>query len=228
MIKKYCIIAFVILCIVFSFFPKLDIIFVQNFYHEQLDFIYRDHPAAIASFKLVPIITVTWGAICGAYLVYALWKGKKILSSPAMYLLVAALLGPGLFVNYGLKEHSGRARPKHILEFGGDKAFTAPLIIADQCDHNCSFSSGHAAMGYYFSAISYVISAPYRNIAFIAGVALGSIIGFGRVLQGGHFLSDVLFSGLFIMITNHLCFLLWHKLTRSRAPRGQKRRRKLG
>ncbi len=212
MIKKYSILAFVILGAIFFFFPKLDIAFTQLFYHERLDFIYRDHPLVVASFRLVPIITITWAALCLSAIVYAFWKKKKILSSPATYLLITALLGPGLFVNTALKENVGRARPRQILEFGGDKAFTAPLIITDQCENNCSFSSGHAAMAYYFSAISYVTPPPYSGVAFLVGLSAGSVVGFGRVLQGGHFLSDVIFSGLFVMIINELCFILWIKL----------------
>jgi len=225
MIKKYCILLFLALGIVFFTFPKFDIAFVELFYHRHLDFIYRDHPVVVASFRLVPMMTTIWGILCGMYLIYSAWNKKRVLSSPATYLLMAALLGPGLLVNYGLKEHFGRARPKHVLEFGGDRAFTAPLIISDQCEHNCSFSSGHAAMGYYFSGISYVIRVPYQGPVFLLGIALGSAIGFGRVLQGGHFLSDVIFSGLFIMLMNHLCFIVWRRLS-FKAPTKTKSRRR--
>jgi lipid A 4'-phosphatase len=211
MIKKYCAMLFFALCVIFFFFPKLDISFTEIFYHHHLDFIYRDHPLVVICFRLVPIVTMVWGGFCVIYLIYNLWRKKQVLSSPVFYLLMAVLLGPGLLINYGLKENFGRARPKHILEFGGDKAFTAPLIISDQCDKNCSFSSGHASMGYYFSALSYVVGAPYQGAVFLFGIVLGSMIGLGRVLQGGHFLSDVIFSGLFIILVNHFCFIVWRK-----------------
>ncbi|MCK5489778.1 MAG: phosphatase PAP2 family protein, partial [Gemmatimonadetes bacterium] len=35
-----------------------------------------------------------------------------------------------------------------------------------------------------------------RNRIFVAAAALGLVAGFGRIVQGGHFLSDVVFSGI--------------------------------
>lgn len=211
MLKKYCIIIFATFAIALTLFPKLDIAFSNLFYMFPLGFIYQNHPAAVMIFRLVPIITILWVGMCLVYIVYLAFKNKKIFTSPALYLILTALLGPGLLVNSVLKEHIGRARPKHILEFNGNKAFSGPLKISKECSENCSFTSGHAAMGYYFSSISYIVPTPYKAITFIAGVVFGTLIGLGRVLQGGHFLSDVIFSGLLIFLVNHLCFILWKK-----------------
>ena len=46
-----------------------------------------------------------------------------------LYLILAMLLGPLLAVNGILKEFSGRARPRHVVEFSGHKTFT-PLSAA--------------------------------------------------------------------------------------------------
>lgn len=226
MIKKYCIIIFLLLGVIFLVFPKLDISFAQIFYHEHLDFIYRDHPVVVAIFKLVPIITTLCGVVMALILCYNSYYHKKVLASRATYLLLAVLIGPGLVVNYALKDHFGRARPRQVLEFGGDKAFTPPLYISNECDTNCSFSCGHASMGYYFSSFSYLVPIQYKGIVFLFGIALGSAIGLGRVLQGGHFLSDVIFSGLFIILTNHLCFILWQKLTKKTKTATRRKRKK--
>lgn len=212
MIKKYCIIIFSLIAIVLTIFPKLDIAFSNLFYMFPLDFVYKNHPVVVMIFRLVPIVTIVWSGMCLVYLIYLFFQKKNIITSPAFYLLLAAILGPGLVVNYGLKEHVGRARPKHILEFGGNKAFSAPLRLSNQCQENCSFTSGHAAMGYYFTSISYIVPKPYTIIIFLLGTAFGSVIGFGRVIQGGHFLSDVIFSGLVIFLVNHLCFFFWKKM----------------
>ncbi len=216
MLKKYCIITFSVIAVVLAIFPKLDTTFSNLFYVFPLDFIYKNHPVVVMIFRLVPIVTILWSGMCLVYLIYLFFQKKRIISSPAFYLLLAALMGPGLLVNYGLKEHMGRARPKHILEFGGDKAFSGPLRFSRECSANCSFTSGHAAMGYYFSAVSYIVPIPYKAITFILGTALGSVIGFGRIIQGGHFLSDVIFSGLIIFLVNHLCFLFWKNIVPTR------------
>ena len=64
-------------------------------------------------------------------------------------------LGPGLVVNGILKEHWGRARPRDVTQFGGDRRFTPALVIADQCERNCSFSAGHPSAGFALAALAY-------------------------------------------------------------------------
>lgn len=114
------------------------------------------------------------------------------------YLTLVFLLGPGLLVNGGLKEHWGRARPSQITEFGGVKHYTPPLLISDQCDHNCSFVSGEASVGFAFAAFGFAAANPrMRRVGLAAGLGLGSAFGLLRMAQGGHFLSDVFFAGLF-------------------------------
>jgi len=221
LLKKYCTVVLLILSAALYIFPKIDIYVSHLFYKADLGFVYKNYEIALIVFRLVPIITTLFAVFCFIYLGYLKYHKKTILSHPALYLLFAAVIGPGLLVNCGLKEHFGRARPCQILEFGGNKAFTGPLRITNECEHNCSFSSGHAAMGYYFSSISYVVPKPYQGITFLCGIIFGSIIGLGRVVQGAHFLSDVIFSGLFTICTNHLCFLLWRKIP---AKRKSKRR----
>ncbi len=223
-VRQYIILAFVFLGLILSIFPKLDISFSRLFYVIPLDFIHKTHPIVVSIFRLVPIFTFVFGAFCFVYLIYFGYK-KKFLSSSAFLLLISLIIGPGLIVNYGLKEHFGRARPRHVLEFGGSKSFTPAGIISDQCNHNCSFSSGHAAMGYYFTIFSYITPPQYKTASFIVGVILGSVIGIGRVIQGGHFLSDVVYSGLIIFLVNHLCFLFWEKIQKKYKEKKKKLRK---
>ena len=225
MLKKYCAIIFVTIGLILVVFPKIDIVVANLFYKHGHGFIYKNHSAVSFVFKVVPIITMLWAFFCLLYILYIKFENPKkaILSNAAVYLLVAALFGPGLLVNYGLKEHVGRARPSQILEFGGNKSFSGPMRIAEECEHNCSFTSGHAAMGYYFSSLSYVLPGVYANIAFAFGILFGSVVGFGRMAQGGHFLSDVIFSGIFIMCVNHISFVLWKKLSPKHKTKGKSR-----
>ena len=108
------------------------------------------------------------------------------------YLLCVLLLGPGLIVNLWLKDNSiGRARPREVVEFGGQSAFTPAFYNAHACDKNCSFPSGHAACGFYFIALAWAF---HRRDLLLLGIALGSLLGLMRIAQGGHFASDVLVS----------------------------------
>ncbi|MES2214763.1 MAG: phosphatase PAP2 family protein [Pseudomonadota bacterium] len=225
MLRRFIFCIFAAFGLLLFFFPKLDILFTNYFYRSDVDFIYQNHPLVVGCFRLVPIITTVFGVFCLVYIVYSFFykKTQDRSGKIAIYLLIAAILGPGLLVNFALKNHVGRARPKQVLEFGGNKAFIGPLRLSDECELNCSFSSGHAAMGYYFSSLSYVTPPQYQAVTFLFGIVLGSVIGFGRVLQGGHFLSDVVFSGIFIMLTNHICFIIWRKIFKNpKKPTGRK------
>ena len=114
-----------------------------------------------------------------------------MLRKKAIYLLIAMLLGPGLAVNSGFKEHWGRARPHQIQEFGGTQAYSPPLTPSNQCEGNCSFVSGHAAMGFFAVSIFFITG---RRRWILMGLATGAAVGLARMVQGDHFLSDVVFA----------------------------------
>ncbi|MGE0746153.1 MAG: phosphatase PAP2 family protein [Rhodospirillales bacterium] len=131
-----------------------------------------------------------------------------------VYLVAVALIGPALLVNGVLKEHWGRARPYQTVDFGGDKAFTPPLIPADQCARNCSFVSGEVAYGFFFTALGFLAAAPARRRVFAAAIGFGAAIAVIRVAQGGHWLSDAYFAALF---TVAIAWLLHHWIVREDA-----------
>jgi lipid A 4'-phosphatase len=159
---------------------------------------------------------------------------SKTLAILSLYLMLASLIGPGITVNYLFKEKIGRARPKEIQTFGGEKIFTKAAQMTDQCEHNCSFSSGHAAMGYYFTALAYAAilhskltkkkqllelgennakpAAKRFNLIYSVFLVFGSLVGFSRVVMGGHFISDVSASCCAVLLINHLCYLLCQRL----------------
>lgn len=114
----------------------------------------------------------------------------------AAFLLLSLALGPGLVVNVILKDYWGRPRPSMLTEFGGKATYVRPLMISDQCDNNCSFSSGHGALGFWPLAFALLAPPAWRPHAVAASLAFGAVVGFVRVSQGGHFVSDVAFSAV--------------------------------
>jgi len=118
-----------------------------------------------------------------------------------LYVVLCLGVGPGLVTNTLLKDQWGRARPAQIVEFGGSRTFTPPLLPADQCVRNCSFVSGEASsMFAVFYAAALI--APHWSVAtIVAGTIVGLAAGLVRVAQGGHFLSDVVFAGVFMALT---------------------------
>ena len=120
------------------------------------------------------------------------WRGR------APWIVAMLVLGVGLLVNAGFKEHWGRPRPAGVQTLGGELPFRTIAQPSSLCRSNCAFPSGHAAQGYALMVVG-VLGAPHRRRAWRrAGLVAGLLIGAGRVLQGGHFLSDILFSGLMI------------------------------
>lgn len=206
------------LALLLTIFPELDVSFSELFFSVENGFIYKKNFLVYQIYKLLPWLTKLFVLFCVIYLVYITIKYrslKKIIRSGVFFLFITAIVSPGLIVNEGFKENFGRARPSQIEEFNGTKDFTRAFKISNQCEHNCSFSSGHAAMGYFFSAIAYTTSLLYFNRIYIAGVVFGSIVGLSRIMMGGHFLSDVVVSAFIVLFFNHIIFILWQMLLRN-------------
>jgi lipid A 4'-phosphatase len=127
-------------------------------------------------------------------------RGHANLPSARQWLFLMACLGvgPGLVANLVFKEQWGRARPGHVMAFGGHKQFTPPLVPTNQCRRNCSFISGEAASVFVPFYAAAAIAPQWAATLIIAGTAGGLAAGMVRVAQGAHFFSDVIFAGIFM------------------------------
>lgn len=138
---------------------------------------------------------------CGL-VIFGLWLGGRLncrviagVNRRVMLLTFGTLvLGPLLAINGILKSFWGRARPMEIFEFGGFKTFSPAGIISNQCSLDCSFASGHTAMGFWALSLALLAPRRFRRQAVAAALTLGALLGIGRIAQGMHFLSDVLFA----------------------------------
>ncbi len=149
----------------------------------------------------------TWILAIGAAVV---WGGSLRRRSWVQYrracalIVLAVVLGPGLLVNGVLKPLWGRPRPAQTDLFGGSQPYRhwwQPGNIGG----GRSFPSGHAAMGYALVVGTCLIpqrrSAWRRGLVLGGALAYGSLLGLTRIVQGGHFLSDVLWSGSLMCFT---------------------------
>jgi lipid A 4'-phosphatase len=130
------------------------------------------------------------------------------------FVVVAGILGPGAVVNYGFKDNWQRARPYQVQAFGGKQSFTRAAVMTDQCDANCSFVSGHVACGVFLASIGLVHRRRQRRWAAL-GVAAGLVIGFARMADVAHWLSDVLWA---FPITLTVSWLVWKVMLLYRKP----------
>lgn len=128
-------------------------------------------------------------------------KGKMFMSPrAAVFLALTMALGPGLVVNGILKEHWGRPRPVHIDTFGGKDAFVPWYAMDGTCPGNCSFVSGEGALGFWLTAPASLVPGPLGAVAQIAAVAFAATAGGFRIAFGGHFFTDVVFSGVIVVL----------------------------
>jgi lipid A 4'-phosphatase len=128
------------------------------------------------------------------------WARMLIPARAAVLLVSTLLLAPGLVTNVVLKEHWGRPRPVDVREFGGDRAFVAWWDPRGACLHNCSFVAGEGSGAFWTLAPAALAPAPIRPLAYGAALGFAAATGTLRIAFGGHFVSDVVFSGVFTFL----------------------------
>lgn len=213
-VSKWSLLAIVITSIVFVTFPQIDLMVSGMFYREGEGFYLGSLPWVQFFYDFGPQIVVVLSILVLLVLITALVLKKRLFKIDTvvwLYFVLVMLVGPTLIVNVILKENWGRPRPNQVVEFGGTQKF-APALIRTGNAEGYSFVSGHSAAGFALLAIALVLTR-YRRIVFTAAVLYGSIIGLARIIQGGHFLSDVVFSFIFVYLTAEVLhyFLFEHK-----------------
>ncbi len=206
----------------FFLFPGIDLEIGRHFYLGDRQFV-GDSSAALRALRHA--FNVLFYGTCALTAVGLIITRNdrcawlKLTRQKWLYLALCLLVGPLVVTNLGLKDHWGRARPRDVIEFGGDKAFTSPLRPSLQCEYNCSFVSGEASSVYIvFFAAAFLFSA---NALFLIllGIALGSVAGLVRMIEGAHFFSDVVFAGVLMALTAAAIQMLFDELTLARRDR---------
>ena len=190
--------------------PQLDLLFSSVFFSRGRGFVLESWPPIILIYRSVPwvawgIVLVTAGAAIWLFLVgRPLWRFDR---KALLFVAFSTALGPGFLANTVLKDHWGRARPVQIEAFGGPHHFTPAPLPAAECARNCSFVSGHAALGFSLVAFAFLLQpGPPRRRGIGAALAVGGVVGLVRIAQGAHFLSDVVFAGLLVFGTTALLY----------------------
>jgi membrane-associated PAP2 superfamily phosphatase len=144
-------------------------------------------------------------ALCGliAALLGSLYKNRRSWIRPGIFLVVLLALGPGLIVNSVFKEYWGRPRPREVIQFAGTKEFLHPWQKGT-AHQGSSFPSGHSAATFYLTAPFFLFRRRKPRLArmwMAGGLFLGVLMSIARITQGGHFLSDTLWSWGMIHLT---------------------------
>lgn len=131
------------------------------------------------------------------------WNRK---ACSGVFLVLLLVLGPGLLVNVVFKDGWGRPRPRQVVEFSGSKTFLHPWQKGIAGDGR-SFPSGHASAAFYMSAPYFIYRRRRPRLAYIwlaGGICFGILMSIARITQGGHFLSDTIWSFGMVYLTGLL------------------------
>ncbi len=170
-----------------QFFSPASSSFSKAHYHY---FIYH--------WAVVPALaTAILSAVC--FILSFVYKGLYSKRFPLLFLSLSMALGAGLITHLIFKEFWFRPRPIQTSLFGGIEQFNPFYMPKFTFPNFCkSFPSGHATMGFYF--INLIILGVRLKSRLLKQIGIGStiimsfLLGFSRIAQGAHFLSDVLMS----------------------------------
>ena len=210
--SQFLLVSFILISILLVAFSNVDIFVSSFFFSEDLAKFSLNKAWWVKAFykSVGPVI----GLSCLSILI--LWqinkyKGTNFLSidgKKVTFILLALVLGAGLIVNVLFKEQFGRARPRDVEEFNGIKQFTPAFVITDQCERNCSFSSGHGAGAYFTLALALLFRNKKRalTLAFVYGTG----VSIARIAAGGHFFSDNIVSFFVMAIMTDALYYLFY------------------
>ncbi len=180
----------------------LDLRMQEPFYQAGLDEPWPGAEEPLWSFLYQAAPMITGLVVLGGLLFIAAglhWGRFRRFRAHALFVMAVAILGPGLIVNGVLKEQVGRPRPHQVEVFGGTKEYLPPLKVGEE--RGMSFPSGHASVGFMLAAffLIWLRDCPLRAWTILGGaLAFGSLLGFGRMVAGDHFLSDIIWSAVIV------------------------------
>ena len=159
-------------------------------------------PFVIFYILIIPLISL--------YLpINKIYFGLKFSFKKIIFLWLSFTFNLIVFVNILLKGFWGRARPNDIVELGGQEVFTPWFKISEGCNSNCSFVSGDASVG--FSIIGLFFLTNNKNFLWLA-IFSGFFLGLIRILEGGHFLSDIVMAGFLIFVLTYFHSKFYKKI----------------
>ena len=213
---RFALLAFGLLATLFVAWPQIDLAASGLFYRGEGQWVLERHSRWLflpyrglprIGQALVVVLLALWLLIFVRR--FPKLRARRVLFG---FVLIGGLLGPVLLVDATLKEHSGRARPERIEQFGGIRQFTPAFVVADQCEKNCSFVSGHVATASFIMAFGWLGAPAVRRRWLLASIGFGAFMALARMAPGGHFLSDTIFAWFATYFTLWLTEWLFRRL----------------
>lgn len=169
-----------------------------------------------AKYSVILGTSVIAAAFVFTYFVPLLQRQRRLL----LFLVLAMTLAP-LSVT-ALKEVTDRPCPWDLADYGGGAPYTHLFETRERpharglCFPAGQASTGFALMAFFFAAHRERRDA-LKRAALLTGAFAGFLLGMGRVAQGAHFVSHVLWSGLVCWLVMVGLYALLFGLRRSPA-----------
>jgi lipid A 4'-phosphatase len=186
--------------IVFGLHPELDLT-VASWFYDPATKGFPVKAGVLASIARDAAMWIAWAfalpSVVAVVVKFA--RPLKPLLVPGrtvVFLLVTMALAAGILSNLGFKSHWGRPRPVMVREFNGPWEFKPWYDPSGACPKNCSFFSGEGATAFWTYAPAALAPPAWRPLAYVGATVFGFATGVLRMAFGGHFLTDVLASGL--------------------------------
>jgi lipid A 4'-phosphatase len=186
----------------FGLYPQLDLALVAPFYDPTTGWLGRG-PGWLLVRNTAWWIIALIAAPAGIALLSEIVRPHKMTlmsGRAALVMLLTLALGPGLLANVILKDQWGRPRPIEVTEFGGPLKFVPWWDPRGECPKNCSFVAGEPSGAFWTLAPAALAPPHWRALAYGAALAFGTALGLVRAAAGGHFISDVVFAGVFMFL----------------------------
>ena len=201
-IFNLCLVVFLFLVIFLSVGSSVDIYLSSLFYFGNNQFLLQSYYyITIFVRKIILPCIVIYVFILPLFSFYLpnnnLYLKYKFKLRDVLFLWIIGIFNLIVVVNLFFKNIWGRARPGDILQLGGAENFTPWFKISDACANNCSFVSGDAAVGFSLIALYFLTK---RIVYFWSSLFFGFGIGLIRIMEGGHFVSDVVMAAMIIYL----------------------------
>lgn len=193
-----------VLVLMVTVFPSLDLLIARQFYTGGGHFLGE---AGLISRGLRNVFIAVYFVGCGVCVAALLITRDRVRSflsisfSKWLFLALCLSIGPGVVANLALKDQLGRARPRDVVEFGGTQNFTAALVPSKECVRNCSFVCGESSSIFALFFAGACLWRRWSMTMILSGLAAGGVAGLVRMSQGAHFLSDVVYSAVFMALS---------------------------
>lgn len=203
----------------FSLLPGLDLLVSAHYFSAEQGFFRRNDPVVLWLYDWTPwigralVLALALFALLAPLLArHAASQGHTEratrLRGPwrrtATLAVAVALLGNGLLIEGVFKNTVGRPRPVQTVQFGGPDSYVAPLRLGPEPATHKSWVSSHAAAGFALMGLGLGCGPVWRRRWILIAMVSGGVIGLGRIMQGGHFASDVVFSFYSLWLASEL------------------------